>query len=75
MAAVPLPPLPREPLQVQCTTCEKVYIFDVSPEDFFDFKRGKFAQDAFPYLTNDERELMISRTCGGCFDAMFPETD
>jgi hypothetical protein len=34
-----------------------------------------YAQDAFPHLTADERELLISGTCGSCFNAMFPEDD
>ena len=34
---------------------------------------GLLIQDAMPYLTVDEREVLISGTCGGCFDEMFPE--
>jgi hypothetical protein len=30
-------------------------------------------QDHFPHLTDDERELIISGTCGSCFDDMFGE--
>ena len=42
--------------------------------DHFSLKKwrdGMKAQDAFPYLNNDERELLISGTCGTCFDRMF----
>ena len=42
-------------------------------EDMVDWLSGKgFIQDSLPYLTMDERELLISRTCGNCFDKMFP---
>lgn len=29
-------------------------------------------QDTFPYLTADQREILISGICGKCFDKMFP---
>lgn len=60
---------------VICQTCNKRYTFQVDPEDYAAFRNGKFAQNAFPYLTSAERELMISQTCGPCFDKMFPPDD
>jgi len=32
---------------------------------------GVHLQDAMPQLSADERELLISATCGSCFDRMF----
>ena len=65
----------KEPFFVICQTCEKRYEFLVNPDDYYDWQHGKYAQAAFPYLTADERELMISQTCGPCFNEMFPEED
>lgn len=31
---------------------------------------GTLVQDAFPDLSADERELLVSRTCGPCWDRM-----
>ena len=43
----------------------------VNGQDVVDWKGGKYIQDAMPYLSADERELLISGTCGTCFDKMF----
>lgn len=58
---------------VQCAMCGAVYSIIYNREDMVDWLSGKgFIQDALPYLAMDERELLISRTCGNCFDKMFP---
>ena len=63
----------REEFFVICQAgCGKRYTFDIDPEDYYKFRNGMFAQHAFPYLTADQRELMVSQTCGECFDRMFP---
>jgi hypothetical protein len=62
----------REPFNVECLSCHKIYVFSISHGDYFDWQHGKHAQYAFPYLTNDERELLMSQTCGLCYDWMFP---
>lgn len=62
-----------QPFSVQCTTCEWIFTLPISKEDLAAWRGGKHAQDAFPHLTDDQRELLISRTCGPCFNKMFPE--
>jgi hypothetical protein len=45
----------------------------ISKNDFSRWHHGgEKVQDVFTYLTADERELLISQTCGPCYDAMFP---
>lgn len=39
------------------------------------WRRGAMVQDAFPELTADEREILVSGTHGRCFDAGFPEEE
>jgi hypothetical protein len=65
----------KEKFIFHCTTCCKEYTLHISMNDYDEWTRGKHAQNAFPYLTADERELLISGTCGPCFDSMFPEED
>jgi hypothetical protein len=65
----------REEFFVICQTCYKKYTMHISKNDFYAWEHGKYVQDAFPYLNADERELLISHTCGSCFDAMFPEEE
>lgn len=62
---------PPQPIEITCGICREVYTVTVAPDDLYDWRHGKFAQDAFPYLSAAERELLISRTCGSCFDRMF----
>ena len=40
--------------------------------DVANSENGALIQDAMPYLSADDRELLISGTCGACFDKMFP---
>jgi hypothetical protein len=45
----------------------------VNPKDLSDWKsEKKYIQDAMPYLSAGEREILISKTCDECFDKMFP---
>lgn len=39
--------------------------------DYDAWQNGTLAQDAFPYLSADEREMLISGICPTCWDNMF----
>jgi len=39
------------------------------------WKNGELIQNVMPYLNEDERELLISGTCGKCFDKIFSDWD
>jgi hypothetical protein len=54
-----------------CNFCDNVYTLRVDMEDLAQWRIGTLIQVAMPYLTADERELLISGTCGRCFDRMF----
>ena len=43
----------------------------VHVEDVTAWENGELIQNAMPYLSADEREVLISGTCGPCFDRMF----
>jgi hypothetical protein len=43
----------------------------VDPEDLKRWEGGELIQNAMPYVSAGDRELMISGTCGPCFDEMF----
>lgn len=45
----------------------------VRPQDNGAWLNGTLAQKAFPYLTADERETLISGICPECWKAMFSE--
>ena len=58
-------------LHARCKSCGKTESMLVNPSDVADWQRGEYIQDAMPYLSPAERELLISGTCGDCFDRMF----
>lgn len=61
---------------IQCRNCGTSYSIMYNREDMIDWLSGKgFVQDLMPYLSDSERELLISRICGPCFDKIFLPPD
>jgi hypothetical protein len=60
---------------VRCFGCLELITLYVAPLDYEAWLTGTHAQDVFPYLTDGERELLISNTCDKCFEEMFPEEE
>ena len=58
-------------ITINCPICGKEHEVEVSENAFYEWQNGKCIQDAMPYLTADERELLISHTCGDCWAEMF----
>ena len=54
-----------------CWICGTEHEVFVDTNDFIDWQEGKYVQQVWPNLTADDREVMISGTCGPCFDKMF----
>jgi hypothetical protein len=55
--------------------CEVRKNINVYADDYDAFLHGKLAQDAFPYLTPADRELLITNTCGPCFSQIMSEPE
>lgn len=55
----------------QCPFCGRGNEVEVNEADYWDWDDGMLAQDAFPYLSADEREMLISGICPTCWDKMF----
>lgn len=62
-------------IDVKCCMCDRVFTIQVKLEDYNAWLAGKYTQDAFPYLSVGERELLISNTCNNCFDSIFYSVD
>lgn len=57
-----------------CLECGDPVAMEVNESDLDRWLSGKeLVQDAFPYLTADQREILISGICGKCFDKMFSD--
>jgi len=57
---------------ILCRMCGETTEIHLNKKDFDMWKKGKPIQDALHYLSADQRELLLSGTCGTCFDKLFP---
>lgn len=55
--------------------CLGTVSFEVNPDDWDHWKHGDLIQNALPYLSQAEREILISGNCGPCFDQICRRTD
>lgn len=60
-------------LSIRCAMCTELHFISVEKDDFDRYKNGEKVQNAFPYLNDGQRELIISQLCNECFDKMFPD--
>ena len=63
----------KDAVSVACAYCLEVYTFECSTRGIVEWSAGVLIQNALPELSADQRELLISGTCGKCWDKMFPE--
>lgn len=58
-----------------CLRCKEQHNIEMAEADYDSWQLGEHIQSAAPYLSEDDRELLISGICGPCFDAIFTEED
>lgn len=57
----------------RCPFCDKNHMVKVNDSDLVKYKFGNvLIQEAFPYLTADEREIIKTGICPTCWKDMFP---
>ena len=54
-----------------CPFCGHANEVEVNEMDYLDWQDGMLVQEAFPYLSADEREMLISGICPTCWAKMF----
>lgn len=54
-----------------CPFCGEEWSIAVSAVDFATWQEGELIQNAFPYLSAGERELLISGICTDCQKKIF----
>lgn len=65
--------MPEVRITIPCRLCDKETDLIVDAEAFARWAKGaSHVQLLFPNLSAADRELMISRTCGACWDKLFP---
>jgi hypothetical protein len=61
---------------VKCRDCCVITSIIVNKEDLIDWMSGSGPiEKVLDYLSANERELLISNTCGKCFDNLFAPLD
>lgn len=58
-------------LEVKCNLCRTELEIPVTEKDWKKYQEGELIQRCFPYLTPEQRELIISGTCPDCFNKLF----
>jgi predicted RNA-binding Zn-ribbon protein involved in translation (DUF1610 family) len=58
-----------------CPFCGEKNIIKVNSEDFDKWQNGGLIQDCFPYLSSDERELLMTGICPKCWFDTFNDLD
>jgi len=58
-----------------CTVCHQTSTVSVDALGFKQWQEGKLIQEALPYLSADQRELLITGTHPECWDMMFGEEE
>ncbi|PHE64344.1 hypothetical protein COF68_05750 [Bacillus toyonensis] len=58
-------------LLATCGFCKKDKELEVTAEGYKKYEKGAKIIEAFPELSAADRELLISQTCGDCWDKMF----
>ena len=63
-------------MHIECRICKNNYVVDVDMEKYTSWKDGSgYIQDIMPELSADDRELLISNTCGNCWIEIFGTDD
>lgn len=65
-------------IQIRCVSCGKTHTIYVNREDYEEYynsEHRRYIQDIFPYLTPQERELLISGVCPQCWENIFSEDE
>ena len=57
---------------VKCWNCEVSHEIVTTAAGWKAWRSGELIQDALPEVSADDRELLLSGTCGPCFDKFFP---
>lgn len=62
-------------VDAECDTCHAKKTFYIPETEWLAWTGGGLIQNVMPSFPKEERELLISGTCGPCFDALFGEDD
>lgn len=62
-------------VETYCPICHTSHNIEVEENDYLDWCEGKPTYDSFPYLSANDREMLITGVCPTCWDEMMPGDD
>lgn len=62
-------------LECQCPKCRRTTVLYVFEDDYRRYIGGAKIQDCFSYLTDDQRELLLSGLCPDCWNELFGDEE
>ena len=62
-------------IQRVCPICHQLQTIEVENNQYNRWMAGENIQIAFPNLTPNQREILISGICPKCWDNIFPDED
>lgn len=54
-----------------CHNCNTKFGITVPHDDYLKWQTGTVIQEAFPYMSVDDRELLISQQCDKCWKRIY----
>jgi hypothetical protein len=61
--------------EVTCCICDRTFTLNIPEKEWLAWQNGELIQRAMPSVSDDDRELLITATCGACFEGMFEDDD
>ena len=58
-------------VKTQCPMCKATKVFSLPADKVVQWRNGIHCQVAFPLLSADDRERLISGTCPKCWEMLF----
>jgi hypothetical protein len=58
-----------------CPECHEVATLTVTVDDLARYNHGALIQDAFPTMSKDDRERLVTGICGPCWALIFADED
>ena len=62
-------------IQRTCPCCNRLQTIEVEDSQYNRWMAGENIQIAFPNLTPDQREILMSGICPECWEKIFPDED
>ena len=60
-------------IETECNICGQQYSIEVSKECYDAWQKGLLDDDVLRDVSDEDRELLVTKTCDSCWQTLFPE--